>query len=412
MEVVEWPGMEERWGKNVWREIRVFGVNSDYLNGEGDGYCSKFGSLTILVPPYHSATSSGRQEQSYSCTGYKSNATSFGGNNASGQARVVKCYNCQGKEHMARKCTQPKRSRNAAWYKDKAMLVEALEAGQILDEEQLAFLTEDIDTYDSDCDDVSNAKAILMANISNYGSEVTQSREKMINTQMDDMIKDKLALKAQIDSLEQNLSKQIKENESLLQTFTVFNSESKEKEDKYIKNEIDLEKKIKELDNVITKWKAQRIKPTLYDGIIISDKHIVVLVIDDEETLILEELDFVVKKRKTPNARTEGLKCSTSNCESKPTCNKKNDKISRTPSRNMKNKVEAQPRKVNKKNRVVESIRDVDVKHSLLKANSELICATCKKSMFDGVHDMRLLYFVENVNSHAKSAKIHKKQNI
>ncbi|GKB57929.1 retrovirus-related pol polyprotein from transposon TNT 1-94, partial [Tanacetum coccineum] len=69
-------------------------------------------------------------------------------------------------------------------------------------------------------------------------------------------------------------------------------------------------------------------------------------------------------------------------------CNKKNDKISQTPSRNMKNKVKAQPRKVNKKNRGVEPIHDVDVKHSLLNANSELICATCKKSMFDGVHDM------------------------
>ncbi|GKD25454.1 hypothetical protein Tco_1231668 [Tanacetum coccineum] len=54
----------------------------------------------------------------------------------------------------------------------------------------------------------------------------------------------------------------------------------------------------------------------------------------------------------------------------------------------MKNKVEAQPRKVNKKNSVVEPIRDVDVKHSVLNANSKPICATCKKSMFDGVHDM------------------------
>ncbi|GJT26925.1 retrovirus-related pol polyprotein from transposon TNT 1-94 [Tanacetum coccineum] len=54
----------------------------------------------------------------------------------------------------------------------------------------------------------------------------------------------------------------------------------------------------------------------------------------------------------------------------------------------MKNKVEAQPRKVNKKNSVVEPTRDVDVKHSLLNANSEPICATCKKSIFDGVHDM------------------------
>ncbi|GKD73861.1 integrase, catalytic region, zinc finger, CCHC-type containing protein [Tanacetum coccineum] len=104
----------------------------------------------------------GRQGQNYSGTGYKGNANSSGGNNASGQARVVKCYNCQ--------------------------------AGQILDEEQNAFLadpgildgqvvqtiipnnvafqTEDLDTYDSDCDDVSNAKAVLMANISNYGFDI------------------------------------------------------------------------------------------------------------------------------------------------------------------------------------------------------------------------------------------------
>ncbi|GJV30090.1 retrovirus-related pol polyprotein from transposon TNT 1-94 [Tanacetum coccineum] len=54
----------------------------------------------------------GRQGQSYSGIGYKSNATSSGGNNASGQARVVKCYNYQGEGHMARHCTQPKRPRN------------------------------------------------------------------------------------------------------------------------------------------------------------------------------------------------------------------------------------------------------------------------------------------------------------
>ncbi|GKF78711.1 hypothetical protein Tco_0234279, partial [Tanacetum coccineum] len=35
--------------------------------------------------------------------------------------------------------------------------------------------------------------------------------------------------------------------------------------------------------------KAQRIKPTLYDGIGMSDKHVAMPVIDDEETLILEE---------------------------------------------------------------------------------------------------------------------------
>ncbi|GKF20485.1 hypothetical protein Tco_0069123, partial [Tanacetum coccineum] len=60
------------------------------------------------------------------------------------------------------------------------------------------------------------------------------SREKMIDSQMDDMIKEKLALKEQVDSLEQNLSKQIKEKESLFQTFTVFKNKSKDKENKLI----------------------------------------------------------------------------------------------------------------------------------------------------------------------------------
>nr|GEW14712.1 hypothetical protein [Tanacetum cinerariifolium] len=63
-------------------------------------------------------------------------------NNASGHAKVVKCYNCQGEGHMARQCTQPKRPRNAAWYKDKAMLAEAQEAGKISNEKQLAFLAD------------------------------------------------------------------------------------------------------------------------------------------------------------------------------------------------------------------------------------------------------------------------------
>nr|GEV37308.1 hypothetical protein [Tanacetum cinerariifolium] len=81
-----------------------------------------------------------RQGQTYGGTGNKGYATSSRGNNARGQERVVKCYNFQGEGHMARQCTQPKRPRNAAWFKDKAMLAEAHESGQILDEEKLAFL--------------------------------------------------------------------------------------------------------------------------------------------------------------------------------------------------------------------------------------------------------------------------------
>ncbi|GKB28539.1 uncharacterized mitochondrial protein-like protein [Tanacetum coccineum] len=109
----------------------------------------------------------GRQGQSYVGTGYKGNATSFGGNNAGGQTTVVKCYNCQGEGYMARQYTQPKRPRNAVWFKEKA-----IQAAQTTISNTSDFQTEDLDAYDSDCDDESNAKAVLMDNLSNYGSYI------------------------------------------------------------------------------------------------------------------------------------------------------------------------------------------------------------------------------------------------
>nr|GEY50080.1 hypothetical protein [Tanacetum cinerariifolium] len=78
--------------------------------------------------------------------GYKSNAASSRGNNASGHAKVVKCYNCQG--------------------------VPDGQATQTIIPKNTAFQTEYLDAYDSDCDDISNAKAVLMASIFNYGSDV------------------------------------------------------------------------------------------------------------------------------------------------------------------------------------------------------------------------------------------------
>ncbi|GKE00741.1 reverse transcriptase domain-containing protein [Tanacetum coccineum] len=107
----------------------------------------------------------GRQGQSYDGNSYKGNDTSSGGNNAGGQAKVVKCYNCQGEGHMARQCTQPKRPRNAAWYS-------RWKAAQKTVPNTATFQTKDLDAYDYDCDDVSNAKAVLMANLSNYGSDI------------------------------------------------------------------------------------------------------------------------------------------------------------------------------------------------------------------------------------------------
>nr|GEX32975.1 hypothetical protein [Tanacetum cinerariifolium] len=112
---------------------------------------------------------------------------------APGKQRVIVCYNCKGEGHMSKQCTKPRRKRDAEWFKDKVLLVQAQTNGQVLQEEELEFLADpgttesssnqtvvtnnaayqvdDLDAYDSDCDELNSAKVALMANLSHYGSD-------------------------------------------------------------------------------------------------------------------------------------------------------------------------------------------------------------------------------------------------
>nr|GFB03546.1 hypothetical protein [Tanacetum cinerariifolium] len=116
-----------------------------------------------------------------------------GSGGALGKQRVIICYNCKGEGHMSKQCTKPKRKYDAEWFKDKVLLVQAQANGQILQEEELEFLADpgtaessrnqtvvtnnaayqadDLDAYDSDCDEINSAKIALMANLSHYGSD-------------------------------------------------------------------------------------------------------------------------------------------------------------------------------------------------------------------------------------------------
>nr|GEZ17856.1 hypothetical protein [Tanacetum cinerariifolium] len=115
----------------------------------------------------------------------------YGG--APGKQRVIVCYNCKGDGHMSKQCTKPKRKRDVEWFKDKVLLVQAQANGQVLQEEELEFLADpgtadsssnqtvvannaayqadNLDAYDSDCDEIKSAKIALMANLSHYGSD-------------------------------------------------------------------------------------------------------------------------------------------------------------------------------------------------------------------------------------------------
>ncbi|GKB83527.1 hypothetical protein Tco_0950422 [Tanacetum coccineum] len=78
----------------------------------------------------------------------------------------------RGEGHMARQCTRPKRPTNSTWFQEKMLLVQ----------------TDDLDAYDSHCDDTSLAKAILMANLSSYDSDVPSEVTQHDTYQNDDML--------------------------------------------------------------------------------------------------------------------------------------------------------------------------------------------------------------------------------
>nr|GEX35937.1 retrovirus-related Pol polyprotein from transposon TNT 1-94 [Tanacetum cinerariifolium] len=109
---------------------------------------------------------------------------------------------------MARQCPKPKRKRDATWFREKVFLVKAQGNVKVLNEEELEFLADpgiaegpvtqsvithiaayqadDLDAYDSDCDEISTAKAVLMANLSSYGSNVLSEKAQRIRPMLYD----------------------------------------------------------------------------------------------------------------------------------------------------------------------------------------------------------------------------------
>ncbi|GJW39546.1 retrovirus-related pol polyprotein from transposon TNT 1-94 [Tanacetum coccineum] len=284
----------------------------------------------------------GRQGQNYSGTTYKSNATSSRGNNTSGQTRVVKCITAKWKGHMARY------------------------ALSISDQGKECLHDPGIQQTD---------KAVLMANISNYGYDIISEVIAIIGTGC-----------SHRDYLR---------NHTQEQANTLWEIVEQAKAKQPLDRELDFACKYATRIQELLVY----VQDTCPNAITPSTKKVAVTPMNNvKKVRFVEPLTSSSNIKQvessntsdsnTPVLSSTGVKCSTSNCGSKPLGNKKNARISQTPSRNKKNK------------------------HSLSNANSEILCATCNKSMFDGVHDKCLLDLVQNGNNHTKSAKKHKKQNI
>nr|GFA13364.1 hypothetical protein [Tanacetum cinerariifolium] len=298
---------------------------------------------------------------------------------APGKQRVITCYNCEGEGHMSKQCTKPRRKRDAEWFKDTVLLVQAQANGQVLQEEELEFLADpgtpesssnqivitnnaayqadDLDAYDSECDEINSAKITLMANLSHYSSdnlaEINQDnkhvndlltaeleRYKSLERVLNELKHDEKASTSyessqEIKSLKHTLSEYLKEKESLEQKITILKDDFQKEESRNIDRELALEKEVKKLNNIMFKRnqsaqtvhmltkpqvfynhatrqalgfqnpcylkKAQQLKPTMYDGSVIG-KFDVIVVPDSKNTLmhVEESQSKMIEKQNDP----------------------------------------------------------------------------------------------------------------
>nr|GEV31542.1 copia protein [Tanacetum cinerariifolium] len=178
-------------------------------------------------------------------------------------------------------------------------IVEA-QATQTVITHNAAYQANDLDAYDSDCDEINTAKVALMANLFHYGTNdlaevhnhdnvnhnvINQAVQAMPYSEQSNIVNhseteitndsniisysqyvsesqqaaaknsNSLAQQdsAEIDNLKQTLSEHLKEKESLMQTITLLKNDFQKEESRNIDREIALEKHIKELNNIIFK---------------------------------------------------------------------------------------------------------------------------------------------------------------
>ncbi|GJV50704.1 retrovirus-related pol polyprotein from transposon TNT 1-94 [Tanacetum coccineum] len=375
--------------------------------------------------------------------------------------------------------------RDDSWFKDKVLLVQAQANGQILHEEELAFLADpriaegqatqivithnsvyqadDLDAYDSDCDEINTAKVALMANMSHYGSNVLAEvhnpdnmDNNMINQDVQarpsseqssvvnhseseitsvaisflilsvndtltaelkrykeqvkvlkegqnvdlkskDNVSDSCEQSVEIDRLKQTLSEHLKEKEYLMQTITLLKTDFKKEKSRNIDREISLEKKIKQLDNIIYKrdQSAQTIhmltKP--YGIVILDSKETLMLAEESRSKMLLKQQDPMVLEKKvntTPVDYANSMNSSNPNPSCRPTKVEVPKELPKVSMAMKQHRLESKTFEVkmnqvlNEKERLLEQVINKDIVNIILNSivvNASVNVHECKKCL-------------------------------
>nr|GFC73670.1 hypothetical protein [Tanacetum cinerariifolium] len=116
-----------------------------------------------------------------------------GSGGAPGKQRVIVCYNCKGDGYMSKQCTKPKRKRDAEWFKDKVILVQAQANGHVLQEEELEFIA-DPGTAESSSNQTSNTEIASDSNIISYSQYMNESQNNTVQNSTLPALQDDLIL--------------------------------------------------------------------------------------------------------------------------------------------------------------------------------------------------------------------------